>query len=55
MTSTFCAHHQWHSLFVTEEDPRSKEFDFLINGELLRGALENHIAERSIPVVSEVA
>ena len=31
---------------------KNREFDFLINGELIRGSLEAHIANNDILVVS---
>ncbi len=39
---------------VEEELVNGREFDFLINGELIRGSLEEHITQRTIPQVSHL-
>ncbi len=37
-----------------EELVSGRDFDVLINGELIRGSLEEHIAQRTIPQVSHL-
>ena len=38
----------------TKEDGDGRDFDFLVQGELLQGSLENHIARRKIATVSSI-